>query len=129
MSDRQARENAREYFVPYILGNTPTSHRISARIFYKYGIVSLICDERSSPLCALDLSCRYIKLSPSNEPHIIAEQLLSLCEQQQYTLPIIIPVSPKYQRAVEAEISALEHKFVIADKDTLFSSSPLADIP
>lgn len=129
MSDRQARENAREYFVPYILGNTPTSHRIAARIFCKYGIVSLICDEKSSPLCALDPTCRYLHLSPSDEPRIIAEQLLSLCEQQQYVLPIIIPVVPKYHKAVEAERDTLEHKFVIADKDTLFSSSPLADIP
>ena len=129
MSNRQARENAREYFVPYLLGNTPLSHRIAARIFYKYGIVSLICDEGRSPLCALDIACRYLPLSPSSEPRIIAEQLLSLCEQQPYTLPIIIPVSPKYEKAVKSERAALEHKFVIADKATLFSSSPLADIP
>lgn len=129
MSDRQARENAREYYVPYILGNTALSHRIAARIFCKYGIVSLICDDKRSPLCALDIACRYLHLASSDEPRIIADQLLSLCEQQPYTLPIIIPASQKYEKAVMAERETLEHKFVIADKATLFSSSPLADIP
>lgn len=128
MSDRQARENARAYFIPYILGNTARSHRIATKIFFKYGIVSLVCDEERSPLGALDPFSRYIRLTSTKEPSITAEQLISLCEQQPCTLPIIIPTTKKYEEAVEQERETLEHKFVIADATSLFSASPLADI-
>lgn len=129
MGTKDVRESARQYFVPYILGNTALAHRLSAKIFLRYGIVSLICDQHPSFLGALDPSCRYVPLSPSCEPSLIADQLLSLCDQQPYTLPMIIPTTKQYAEIIEAERERFEHKFVLADSKTLFSSSPLADIP
>lgn len=129
MKDRQARESARRYFVPFILGNSARSHRIALRIYLKYGIIPIICDQRRSFIGALSPICRYLRLSQADEPCVIAQQLISLSEQQPYTLPIIIPVTEKYSDAVEAEKSTLEQSFVIADLPSLFSSSPLANIP
>lgn len=129
MSNRDVRESARQYFVPYILGNTALAHRLSARIFFRYGILPIVCDESYSLLGALDPTCRYITLSPSGEPSLIADQLIALCEQQPYTLPMIIPTNERYAEIVKAERERFEHKFVLADSKTLFSSSPLANIP
>ena len=129
MKDRQARESAREYFVPYILGGSAHAHAIAAQIYFRYGIVSLVCDQHPSPIGSLDPFCRYVRLSPASDSSLIAEQLLALCAQQSYTLPIIIPVSKYYEDLAEAERERLEHKFVISSKETLFSSSPLANIP
>lgn len=129
MKDRQARESARRYFVPFILGNSTLSHRIALRIYLKYGIIPIICDQRRSFIGALSPIYRYLRLSQADEPCVIAQQLISLSEQQPYTLPIIIPVTEKYSDAVEAEKSTLEQSFVIADLPSLFSSSPLANIP
>lgn len=128
MKDRQARENARRYFAPYILGNSPLSRRLALRIYMKYGIIPALCDQRRSLLGALNPFCRYVRLSQADEPCVIADQLRSLCEQAPYTLPIIIPVTEKYKAAVSAQKTSLERYFVLSDCQSLFSASPLADI-
>ncbi len=128
MSDRTLRDEARLYFVPYILGNNSAAHRLASRIFRRFGIVSLICDDHRSALDLIDMSSRTIVLTSTDSPRLIAEQLLSLAAQSSYTLPLIIPTDDRYASVAKSERELLERTFILADADSLFESSPLANI-
>ncbi|MBP3369154.1 MAG: hypothetical protein J6L85_00245 [Clostridia bacterium] len=128
MSDRTIRDEARLYFVPYILGNNPTAHKLAARIFRKFGIVSLICDDHRSARDLIDMSSKTLMLTPTDSPRLLAEQLISLAAQNKYTLPIIISTDERFQSMLDRERELLEHTFVFADADSLFDSSPLVNI-
>lgn len=127
MSDKTLRDEAKLYFVPYILGNNSAAHKLASRILRKFGIVSLICDDHRSALDLIDMSSRTVVLTPTDSPRLIAEQLISLAAQSSYTLPLIIPADDRYAKAVESEREMLEHTFIITDADRLFKSSPLTN--
>lgn len=129
MSESTFKDEARLYYVPYILGNTPEAHKLSRRIYRKFGIISVICDSRRSVFDLFDLSSRTVVLSSTDSPRLIAEQLLSLASQTRYTLPLIISVSHEFEQAIAYEREILERSFVICEVDTLFDTSPLADFP
>jgi hypothetical protein len=128
MSDRVMRDNARLYFLPFIIGNGKQAHRLSRKIFHKYGIVSLICGERRTLSDLLDYSCRFLRLCPSDSPRLLCEQLIALSEQSPYTLPIAIPANTRYETMINEARELLEQKFVISSEKELFVSSPLANI-
>ena len=46
MSDKTLKNEARNYYVPYLLGNSKKAHGLSLRIYKKFGIISVICDSR-----------------------------------------------------------------------------------
>ncbi|MBE6592562.1 MAG: hypothetical protein E7642_01045 [Ruminococcaceae bacterium] len=128
MGERTLKDEARLYYVPYILGNTPEAHRLSRSIYHKFGIISVICDSRRSFFDVFDLTSRTVTLSSTDSSRLIAEQLVSLAAQTRYTLPLIIPASDELRKVVSDERGTLERSFVICEADTLFNSSPLADI-
>ena len=128
MGDRVYLENARAYFLPFILGNTKQSHKLSQKIFNKYGIVSLICDSRRHALDFLDFSSRSIRLCPTDSPRLLCEQLIALAEQSPYTLPLIIPITEEYASMTDTVRDVLETRFIISSPDELFTLSPLARI-
>ena len=128
MSIRSVGDEARLYFVPYILGNSRHSHKICAKIYKRFGIVSLICDERRSLLDLFDLSSRSIELTDTDSPRLVSEELIWLATQNDYVLPRLIPVSEKYQKMIECERERLESCFVISSEQEIFTSSPLASL-
>ena len=128
MGDRVYLENARAYFLPFILGNTKQSHKLSQKIFNKYGIVSLICDSRRHALDLLDFSSRSIRLCHTDSPRLLCEQMIALADQSPYTLPLIIPISEEYVRMTDDVRDVLETRFIISSPDELFTRSPLASI-
>lgn len=127
MSDKTLRDEAKLYFVPYILGNNSAAHKLASRILRKFGIVSLICDDHRSALDLIDMSSRTVVLTHTDSSRLIAEQLISLAAQSSYTLPLIIPTDDRYAKAIESERELLERTFIITDADRIFKSSPLTN--
>ena len=128
MSIRSVGDEARLYFVPYILGNSRHSHKISAKIYKRFGIVSLICDERRSLLDVFDISSRSIELTETDSPRLVCEELMWLATQNDYILPILIPACTRYKEMLECERERLESCFVISSEEEIFTSSPLASL-
>ena len=128
MSNKNIKENASTYFIPYLLGNNKCSFKISLKILAKYGISSLIVDQKHSALDVLNLSCGFIKLSEATDFKIIAQELIDIASRDRYVLPILVPCSKKYEELVDKARNELEPIFVITDVKRLFSDSPLADI-
>ena len=60
---------------------------------------------------------------------MLADELLAISQRYEYTLPILVPCSQKYEMLVNELSDRLESEFVICNADRIFSDSPLADIP
>ena len=125
MKSSEIRKEAKEYFVPIILGNGSSARGLARRIYRKYGIISLILDEKGSLLQLLDPTNRFFKLTPAKSSAFTALQLLDLASQMPYTLPLLIPCTNKYLKAVEENRELLESSFVISRAETVLSDSPL----
>ena len=129
MKKKQIREEARLYFVPFLLGDTITAHKLSFKIFKKYGIVSLILDTKKNVVDLWDFSSRFKTISQNNNQEITVMQLKDLAAQTQYTLPLLIPCSDEYKKLVNKNASELESEFIILNADIPLEDSPLAIIP
>ena len=126
MKRKQIREEARLYFVPFLLGDTMTAHKLSFKIFKRYGIVSLILDTKKTVADLWDFSSRFKAISQSKSQEIA---VMHLAAQTQYTLPLLIPCSDKYTDLVKKHSSELESEFIILNADISLEDSPLAIIP
>lgn len=129
MKRKQIREEARLYFVPFLLGDTMTAHKLSFKIFKRYGIVSLILDTKKTVADLWDFSSRFKAISQSKSQEIAVMQLKDLAAQTQYTLPLLIPCSNEYTDLVKKHSSELESEFIILNADISLEDSPLAIIP
>lgn len=123
------REEARMYFIPILLGDNQDSHRISRKIFKKYGISSFILDRKRTLADLFDFSCRFVKLSSSDGFPILFTQLVDITREIPSSLPILIPCSSEYESFTELYQNELEAFFVISDKKLIFTASPLKIIP
>ena len=123
------REEARSYFIPFLLGDNEVSHKLSRRIYKKYGIVCFIIDDRMTPADFWDFSSRFLRMPKVKSNELFALRLIDLAEQSEFTLPLLIPCSKEYSNAVELSREALEPIFVICDPEDALTSSPLNVIP
>ena len=128
MSNKELREDAKGYFVPVILGSNSHAHKLSAKIFYKFGIQPLVVDKKRSFSRFFDPYCYFVKLVPSDDDIIISEQLGDIVRQMPQTQAILIPCSEKYKRFVNEHLLNLEQVFIISQPENVFSGSPLAKI-
>ena len=129
MSERDVKEYASAYFLPFLLGSNKLSHKLSAKMLRKYGIVSLILDEKRSVRDLFDLSSHFFLLCQTDEHSMLADELSAIAQRYEYVLPILVPCSKKYEELVDRLSDKLETEFVICDAERLFCDSPLADIP
>lgn len=126
MIDRALREQARVYFLPYILGNCKTAHRISRKIYRTYGIAPYICAQKRTLSDWLDLSCRFLPISPTNSSRLFAEQLTALVQNERFVLPMLIAVDAKYAAFVSEQRELLESYFVITDEQGFFDDAVIS---
>ena len=128
MMSRSLHDDASSYFVPFLLGNTVQAQALSAKIFFKYGIRSVIVSDKRSLLEIANLSNSFAYISQTDSEELICEQLIAISGQLPYTLPLLVLCSQKYKSTVQNNTELLERFFVICDADELFSSSPLSTI-
>ena len=125
MDPKSIREDAKLYFLPVILGGGSSARRIASRIYRKYGSVSYILSDKSSPADVFSLTYRHISLPKGAHSELVAEVLISLCGQNPNTLPILIPTSAEYADLCEDMRDLLEAYFVFSDPVSILTDSPL----
>lgn len=127
MIERQTREILGESILPVLLDNTAEAHRLSSRIFRRFGIVSLICGKPH--LCDwFDVSSQTLRLPTTACERLRVEELLALGESYDDVLLLLIPCSHTARTTVARYATVLESRFILSDTDAIFSSSPLTDI-
>ncbi|MBE6534295.1 MAG: hypothetical protein E7678_04925 [Ruminococcaceae bacterium] len=129
MNKTDLREDAKFYFVPFLLGNNSLSHKLSRKIYRKYKIVCFILDKKQTFADIFDFSSRFINIGKSENGELISSQLIYLANQNEYTLPLLIPCSQDYRSITENNREMLESVFVITNADDVLKTSPLNIIP
>ena len=128
MPKESFKKDACLYFIPVFLGSNRLSRRLSARVLRKFGIVSYILDRKRTLKDVLSISSRFVKTELGDEPPLLCEQLIAFASAEPSCLPILIPTTPKYKKAVELQRELLEGYFVISSSEELLICSPLANI-
>ena len=129
MDKKDIQEEAKYYFLPFILGNNPTAHKLSRKIYRKHKIVCYVLDKKRTFADILDFSSRFLGISTSNDDSLTVSQLIYLAEQCPTTLPILIPCSDEYAELIDKNREVLEAVFVLSSKEEALTHSPLSIIP
>ena len=129
MDKKEMRKEARQYFIPFLLGNNAISHKLSKRIYKKYKIICYILDTKQTLADIFDFSSRTLKLTKASNTVLTATELVYLSEQTPYTLPILVPCSEEYKRLTDEHRELLEASFVLSSKEELLNGYPLNIIP
>ena len=129
MDKTKLREEAKLYFVPFLLGNNSESHKLAKKIYRKYKIVCYILDGKKKITDLLDLSSRTLILPQTKKDAITVTQLIYLAEQTAYTLPLLIPCTTEYSELVEKNREILESSFIVLSSDLILTDSPFNVIP
>ena len=129
MNNAFIREEARCYFVPFLLGDNKKAHRLSRKILRKFGIRSFILDDKRTFTDIWDFSSKFIKLSPFESDSLTLLQLFDKASELPYTMPILIPCSDEYAKFTNVHKKELESVFVLSSEALLFTASPLKIIP
>ncbi len=129
MDKTEIREEARVYFIPFLLGNNSAAHRLARKIHRKYKITCYILDTKISFADIISTSSKFIKLTDTKSNAVRVEELLYLAKQTPYTLPILVPCTTDYEDFIDTMHEALESSFVISSMKDVLSASPLSVIP
>lgn len=129
MDKIRLREEARLYFVPFLLGNNSASHKLAKKIYRKYKIVCFILDNKKRVTDILDFSSRSLILPYTKKDSLTVTQLIYFAEQTEYTLPLLIPCTEEYSKLVEKNREILESSFVLSNESLILTDSPLNVIP
>ena len=125
--NQQHQNSKKDHFIPFVLGNTKASLALASKVYKKCRISCFIIDtERSwrnffSP-------AYFIPLTPSEERRLLCEQLIDLAKQYPNAMPILVPTTAQYSKAIEQNRDLLERYFIIREPNALLSDSPLENI-
>ena len=129
MDKSSIRKEAKLYFLPFILGNNKNAHKLSKKIYRRYGIVCFILDKKRVLSDIFDFSSRFLPITDTKNDELTVKEIIYLANQEQYTLPILVPCSKEYRELVEKNRELLEAIFVLSNEDTVINTSPLNIIP
>ena len=129
MDKKDVKKEAKYYFLPFLLGNNPTAHKLSKKICKKHKIVCYILDKKRTYADIFDFSSRFLSISVSDYDSITVSQLIYLAEQCPTTLPILIPCSDEYAELIDKNHEVLEAIFVLSSMEEALTNSPLSIIP
>ena len=120
MTNRSVYEAARLSLLPVLVDNTHTAHRLSARLFRRFGVVSLIFG-KPRLWDIFDLSSRTLRLPTTASERLRIEELIALAQQSKDYLPLLIPCSDASREWIARHAAALESHYILADAETIFS--------
>lgn len=129
MDKSEIRAEARDYFLPFLLGSNSNSRRLARKIYRKYKITCYILDTEKTFFDVASRSRKFVKLTKTKSQSVMLEEILYLAAQCPYTLPILIPCSEEYESLVNENREALEAKFVLSSQSDALIKSPLSVIP
>ena len=123
----EAKNLLRESLIPVLLGDNLKTHLLAMRIYLTCGVVSYICDTKKSLFNALDPFSRYFPLFSSNIDAVALKSLAYAASNTDY-LPLLIVCDDKLLPFINDNREFIESRFIISDRSSLFSSSPLSKL-
>ena len=115
---------AKNYFLPFVLGNKRSSRALASRVFRAHGCASFIFDKKSSLGCFFARSYYFVPLSHCSDARLLCEQLIDHARRYPACLPILVPTDGYYREVTEQNRDMLERYFIIREPDTLLTTPP-----
>ena len=119
MISNVAREALNMSVVPILLGDGLCARVLAARIFLKYGIQCVICDEKQSAWRFLFRFGGFYKIIHSSESRLLCEALEHVAALSAGGLLILASCRHDISEMLAPCEQELEKRFVIATADTL----------
>ncbi|MBQ8140646.1 MAG: hypothetical protein IJ038_03005 [Clostridia bacterium] len=116
------KDAVRSSIIPLLLGDSLSTHRLSAKIYLKTGIVSYVCDENKTLADHISPFSKFFPLFSKNDDEILRGTLDYIASNKEY-LPIIIPCSERYTDFVNANLAFLEPRFIISTPEAFFQNN------
>ena len=123
--DYNSKDMLRSCVIPVLLGDTFSAHILAAKIYFRTGIISYVCDSKISFLDYLDPLSKFFSLVSEDEEDIICQCLEYLASNKEY-LPIVIPCNERYSAFADKYREFLEPRFILSDKESFFSEPPMS---
>lgn len=124
----EEKECIKSTVLPVILGNGAEAHKISAHLFASCEITALICGKKSSVRDFFSTYSRFERLSESDSPEILRDELIGIAKRYSEYLLLLVPSNDEYKDLLEKLSEELETRFIIRSPNDLFKTSPIADI-
>ena len=123
----EAKNLLRESLIPVLLGDNLKTPLLAMRIYLTCGVVSYICDTKKSLFNALDPFSRSFPLFSSNIDAVALKSLAYAASNTDY-LPMLIICDDKLLPFINDNREFIESRFIISNRSSLFSSSPLSKL-
>ena len=125
MKKQSLNEEAKKYFVFFLLGGGKEARRLSAEICERLGTVPYILSAKRGALDMLSPHCHALPLATEfGEP--LCFELIARARELGRVLPILVPTTSEHAETVETHRELLEPHFVIRSPEELFDGFPWA---
>ena len=120
MAKQTAYKTARQALLPVLVDNTRETSRLSAKLFSRFGVVSLIFGRpRLRDLFAP--SSQTLRLPYDGSERLRVEALIDLAKQSHGHLLVLIPCSAVADEWIARHAKALEPYFLLSNPEAIFS--------
>lgn len=115
----ETKELLRQDILPVMLGNGLSAHRLAARIFARYGVVSVLCGARRGFFDCLDPTSVFLRLSRKDSARLFAERLTDFADAHEELLCLLVPMTADASALVSEQAPLLETRFVCVTPEEL----------
>lgn len=116
MISKTAEEALDSFVVPIMLGDGFSARMAAARLYFKFGVQSVICDEKQSRWRFLIGFGGFYKIIKSSEKRLIVEELYHIADASGGGSLFLTPCGSEFSRVVYDPdvIDSLELRFTVA---------------
>ncbi len=109
---------------PILLGNSPRAHLLAFRLYLRYGVTSFVGGSRRTLWDLLNPFCDFYRLFLGENGRLLKEQLLSLAEEYEDTLFVLIPATKEMLDLIHPHVSELESRFILSEPHAVTEKLP-----
>ena len=124
MAKDERTELLEESVLPILLGNSLRSHLLAAKLYLRYGITAFVCGQKRRLLDWLNPTCDFYHLFADEEGRLLTEQLLSLADNYEETLFVLIPTTKETLALIQAHTAELESRFILSEPHAVTKKLP-----
>ena len=120
MAQRDLYEATKEALLPILIDNTRKAHRLSARLFSCFGVVSLIFG-KPRVIDLFDPSSQTLRFPETACERLQFEVLTDLAAKYRDAVPVLIPCSERAEEFIVRHEALLASHFILSDAEAIFS--------
>lgn len=110
--------------LPILLGNGLRAHLLALKLYLRYGVPSFVGGRQRTLWDLLNPFCDFYRLFWGENGRLLKEQLLSLAEEYEETLFVLIPTTKEMLDLLQAHTAELESRFILSEPHAVTEAFP-----